>query len=500
MVRPHFISCRKSSLLISLSSLTLILLVCQEADARSHTALHMRLPQMQAENLWQMFVDRSASIQFDVQQEGDAEGVLLSIYQQLPEKEKKLLEIKIFSAENKIIFTHLTTTGVPRTFILKAPLNDEEWHKIIIVINGDELQVVENCHQMLKKVVYDMDFPAVSNVRMHLGEDINGETLFVGKMREFSGDSGNPIQMKCPNLEIMMDSPVETIIETTPATSDSDSDMDGDAETTTESVQRRDNNNEERDENLGRLENRVQYLEDQFKHWKSLVQGLDGRVKKVELYQRGCQISGRIISFGEKQQNAVNCTECQCSSTGELHCGMIGCPHLKCAHPIQMFGECCPKCGEQCFYNGKHYEHGEEFWPKTCVRCACTNGKMSCQFRKPENCATLDCAAQETPENQCCPVCINEDNCAADRNPCDPNATCENGPFAAKCKCKTGFFGNGTKCFDIDECLWDDSARQQLGGCQMGTMCINLPGSFKCDCLPGFQRLDERNCLDVIRI
>uniref|UniRef100_A0AC35GVS2 EGF-like domain-containing protein n=1 Tax=Panagrolaimus sp. PS1159 TaxID=55785 RepID=A0AC35GVS2_9BILA len=133
---------------------------------------------------------------------------------------------------------------------------------------------------------------------------------------------------------------------------------------------------------------------------------------------------------------------------------------------------------------------------------------MTCQFRKAENCPVLECNEQVTPENQCCPQCVNVDFCAAKPHPCDPNAECQNGPFGAKCKCKTGFFGNGTICYDIDECQWDDSARQQwddsarqqLGGCQMGTMCINLPGSFKCDCLPGFQRLDERNCLDVIRI
>ena len=165
-------------------------------------------------------------------------------------------------------------------------------------------------------------------------------------MREFSADAGNPIQLKCPNLEIMMDNPVETLVETTPAPVEEDSD-DEDSRSNSES-ERKDKDVEE-GTNLksSRIDERLNYLEDQFKHWKSLVQGLDARVKKVELHQRGCQIAGRIISFGEKQQNILNCTECQCSTTGELHCGPIGCPHVKCAHPIQTFGECCPKCGEQ---------------------------------------------------------------------------------------------------------------------------------------------------------
>lgn len=57
-------------------------------------------------------------------------------------------------------------------------------------------------------------------------------------------------------------------------------------------------------------------------------------------------------------------------------------------------------------------------------------------FRKAENCPQLDCLKQETPENHCCPVCVDVDYCAAKPNPCDPNADCENGPFGAKCKCK----------------------------------------------------------------
>ena len=187
----------------------------------------------------------------------------------------------------------------------------------------------------------------MSNIRAHIGEDIDGNLEFQGKMREFSADAGNPIQLKCPNLEIMMDNPVETIVEATPPSADDDSDNYDDGRSNFD-AERKDKEAEEA-ENLKtlRIDERLNYLEDQFKHWKSLVQNLDARVKKVELHQRGCQIAGRIISFGEKQQNVLNCTECQCSTTGELHCGPIGCPHVKCAHPIQTFGECCPKCGEQ---------------------------------------------------------------------------------------------------------------------------------------------------------
>ncbi|TMS36499.1 hypothetical protein L596_003649 [Steinernema carpocapsae] len=253
-----------------------------------------------------------------------------------------------------------------------------------------------------------------------------------------------------------------------------------------------DNNNNGFNEHVG-------FMEDQIRQIKVLVEGIDTRLKKVELHQRGCQVAGKIISFGEKQQDPLNCTECQCSSTGELYCNPIGCPKLDCVHPVRQVGKCCPECQNQCYYNGQHYEHGHEFWPKQCVRCFCSNGQMDCQFRKLEHCPVLSCPDQETPANQCCPVCTNVDYCL-EKNPCDKNAMCENEAYGPKCTCKQGFFGNGTLCYDVDECIWDDNAKEQLGGCQMGTMCINLPGTFKCDCLPGYQRLDERNCLDIIRI
>ncbi|RCN28215.1 calcium binding EGF domain protein, partial [Ancylostoma caninum] len=63
-----------------------------------------------------------------------------------------------------------------------------------------------------------------------------------------------------------------------------------------------------------------------------------------------------------------------------------------------------------------------------------------------------------------------------------------------------GFYGDGYACHDIDECSFDSSAREQLGGCSSGSTCINEPGSFRCECLPNHQRIDSRNCVELLRV
>ncbi|KAH7696159.1 hypothetical protein AAVH_36773, partial [Aphelenchoides avenae] len=38
-----------------------------------------------------------------------------------------------------------------------------------------------------------------------------------------------------------------------------------------------------------RIEERVDFLENQFQHWRSVIKDMEDRVKRVELHQRGCQ-------------------------------------------------------------------------------------------------------------------------------------------------------------------------------------------------------------------
>ena len=47
--------------------------------------------------------------------------------------------------------------------------------------------------------------------------------------------------------------------------------------------------------------------------------------------------------------------------------------------------------------------------------------------------------------------CIDFDECVPD--PCHPNAECINTEGAYRCECKTGFWGSGVVCQDVNECL-----------------------------------------------
>ncbi|KAI1732014.1 von willebrand factor type C domain-containing protein [Ditylenchus destructor] len=457
-----------------------------------------------AERLVDLFIERNVGLQFDISQDDQTEAPLLSIEKNTPEE--LLFRLSTSTAENFIKLEFRATGNRQKIYKINAPLNDRQFHKIIVVLNGNQLQVVENCHLLVKADDHDIDFSNIDakETRVYVGEQ-NGDDAFHGQLREFTADTGNPIHAKCPELELFLDNPVsiqfaETTLKSTNSSLqavDSDSESSSTVQYATSSGVGRMLADEAARE-YAHLAERFDYLEGHLKHWNSVFQKFDTRIKKVELHLRGCQLDARILSFGERHQYLQNCSECQCSSSGILHCGPIGCPRVDCAHPLHIHGSCCPECGKQCYYNGRSYENGEEVWPKQCVRCICDNGRMECQFKHATHCPVLTCPYQETPPNQCCPVCVNIDHCAT--NPCHSYAYCESSQYGPTCKCNPGFFGNGTVCYDVDECLWDESAREQLGGCQKGTICINLPGSFKCDCLPGYQKLDDKHCLDVIRI
>ena len=95
-----------------------------------------------------------------------------------------------------------------------------------------------------------------------------------------------------------------------------------------------------------------------------------------------------------------------------------------------------------------------------------------CQFRAENNC-------QYGLYNQSSVfTCTNLDLCTA--SSCDPNAACTMiNEFDYECECKTGFTGNGTVCYNENEC--DD-----LDACDSNAACTDSVGSFECECNSGF--------------
>lgn len=85
------------------------------------------------------------------------------------------------------------------------------------------------------------------------------------------------------------------------------------------------------------------------------------------------------------------------------------------------------------------------------------------------------------------------DPCVEGVRNCDENAYCIPQDGSYKCECKTGFFGDGYSCSDVDEC------DLPLDTCDENARCYNTPGSFRCQCDHGF-RGDGITCIrDVAR-
>ncbi|XP_078077361.1 kielin/chordin-like protein [Mustelus asterias] len=118
--------------------------------------------------------------------------------------------------------------------------------------------------------------------------------------------------------------------------------------------------------------------------------------------------NGVALSHGEEVPSSDPCTSCLCLDT-EIRCSSISCSTRgECTNPVKVEGQCCPLC-QGCIFNGVNYTNGSQFIPhdSPCLQCHCSEGSVTCRSQK-EQCPRLQCSLmqQETPEGQCCPVCV----------------------------------------------------------------------------------------------
>ena len=83
--------------------------------------------------------------------------------------------------------------------------------------------------------------------------------------------------------------------------------------------------------------------------------------------------------------------------------------------------------------------HGQEWSPRRCHLCRCSDGHVECANQEPL-CPALDCPHSQriVEEGKCCPVCIESDRCSRPHD-CHPRAKCKNGIFNYSCHCNEGF-------------------------------------------------------------
>ncbi|XP_041472547.1 mucin-like protein [Lytechinus variegatus] len=108
---------------------------------------------------------------------------------------------------------------------------------------------------------------------------------------------------------------------------------------------------------------------------------------------------------------------------------------------------------------------------------ACRNNSLCNNIIGSYECYCEDGFSPITNDNT---NCEDIDECS-DMSSCDPQATCENNIGSFLCTCNEGYFGNGTTCSDVNECL-DPLAND----CAIEASCINEVGGFSCTCDDGW--------------
>jgi hypothetical protein len=78
-----------------------------------------------------------------------------------------------------------------------------------------------------------------------------------------------------------------------------------------------------------------------------------------------------------------------------------------------------------------------------------------------------------------CQLGIN-DPCDTDIRLCGDNAVCMGSDDNYTCTCMTGYSGNGTYCYDLDEC------KMESENCSAYAFCTNTFGSYSCTCKKGY--------------
>ncbi|XP_048465930.1 kielin/chordin-like protein [Rhincodon typus] len=183
----------------------------------------------------------------------------------------------------------------------------------------------------------------------------------------------------------------------------------------------------------------------------------------------GCEYEGKQYMNGDIFSSTVNpCMNCSCVRS-LVRCVPLQCQPLFCSHPVEIPGQCCPRCpgceldgatldhgqtfsspdgcqtcvctvskvvfSKLCIVQGLEYEDGAE-WEleeSPCTTCTCVNGNVTC---RPKQCPPVSCLHPGSNNGHCCPSC---DQCTYNKRQyrngqefIDPDDPCQN------CHCQSG--------------------------------------------------------------
>ncbi|XP_077143310.1 protein kinase C-binding protein NELL1 isoform X2 [Ranitomeya variabilis] len=372
-----------------------------DVEREIHAAPHT------GEKVIQLFRNKSEfTFLASIQQRSSSSGVILSIR----EMEHSFFELESSGLRDEIRY-HYRFNGKSRTEAFPYRLADGQWHKIALSVSGSHVLIHVDCNKIYERVIDPPERNLSPGSSLWLGQRNRKHGFFKGVIQDVKlifMPSGYITQ--CPNLN-----------RTCPTCSDFLSLVQGIMDL---------------QELLAKLTAKLNYAET--------------RLSQLENChcEKTCQVQGVIYRDRDSWVDDDHCRNCTCKN-GAIECRHILCPPVNCSPeylPIHVPGQCCKMCRPKCIYGGKVLAEGQKILTATCKECK--NGALQ---KAAEPCPPLNCTEEDRilPENECCFVCRDIDECAA-----------------------------------------------KMHYCQANTMCVNLPGSYRCDCLPGYTRVDDFSCTE----
>ncbi|KAM8973148.1 protein disulfide isomerase CRELD2 [Pelodytes ibericus] len=170
-----------------------------------------------------------------------------------------------------------------------------------------------------------------------------------------------------------------------------------------------------------------------------------------------------------------------------------------CSCKVEYTGQFCLECADGYYSLEKNNTHS--------VCTVCNTACKTCHG--PSN---KDCHDCKDGWSKVEGSCVDNDECAAEKSPCEEDKYCLNTEGSFLCKacdrscsgctgegpencqnCTSGYVYQDEKCTDINECEEDEEV------CLRDNEdCLNTPGSYKCTCAEGYEDKDGE-CVEVLK-
>nr|DBA17639.1 TPA: hypothetical protein GDO54_003057 [Pyxicephalus adspersus] len=404
-----------------------------DVEREIHAAPHT------GEKVIQLFRNKSEfTFLASIQQRSSSSGVILSIR----EMEHSFFELESSGLRDEIRY-HYRFNGKSRTEAFPYRLADGQWHKVALTVSASHILLHVDCNKIYERVIDPPETNLSPGSTLWLGQRNRKHGFFKGIIQDAKLIfMPNGYITQCPNLN-----------RTCPTCSDFLSLVQGIMDL---------------QELLAKLTAKLNYAESRLSQLESCH------------CEKTCQVHGIIYRDKDTWVDDDHCRNCTCKN-GAVECRRMLCPPLNCSPdhlPIHIPGQCCKICRPKCVHGGKVLAEGQKILTTSCRECR--NGALQ---KVAEPCPPLNCTEDDQilPENECCFVCRDIDECAAKMHYCQANTMCVNLPGSYRCDCVSGY----TRVDDFS-CTEHDDCSNGHSSCDENSICTNSVQGHSCTCKPGY--------------